>query len=312
MTEKKPIFIVDDPSNDFTNDFVNAFRTKAGKSDKSASQERDHRFKNSIQSVMLHQIHPFDTWLIDEVHFNMFLYVFFVEANTRYLFVVQGNSDNFTPNAYEQDGSEKQISGQSFYEAYNQFVKLNGKAPKKIILDSALAHDFKAFRARINDQNVIIEKVIAKDNHIALSILDRVVATIRRMCEQLQYSGTPPEMIRVAAIYNNTKHGTLTKALGKATTPADVHNNRDLETRFLNALRRQNIKIQSKHGYKIPVNSKVIIRNVARNPFQKSSKQTVPGNWLVIEQHGNRYLVENDEGEQREVMRRDIKIVYSK
>ena len=311
MTRARPIFIVDEPQQDLGVDFLNAYKTKAGRSDKFAEIAHDYKFSKPNQKVMLHQIHPHNTWLIDEVKFGEFLYVFFVEANTRYLIVVQGNTDDLTPGAYEQDGSERQISGQSFYEAYNTFVKINGRPPAHIILDSALAHIFKPFRARCVQQNVTVNQVVAKDNHYALSILDRTVKTIRTICENLHFSDTPPEIVRAVSIYNNTKHGTLSKALGKATTPADVHNNRELEIRFLNALRRQNIKIQSKHGYVIPVNSNVIIRNVARNPFQKRSKQTIPGNWIVIEQHGNRYLVENDEGEQREVMRRDIKIVYS-
>ena len=270
---------------------------------------------------MLHQIHPHNTWLIDEVKFGDFLYVFFVEANTRYLIVVQGNTDDLTPGAFEQDGSERQISGQSFYEAYNTFVKINTKPPARVILDSAMAHSFKPFRARCIEQHVTVDKVVAKDNHYALSILDRTVKTIRTICENLHFDGTPPEMIRAVSIYNNTKHLSLSRALGKSdgqartfgVTPLDVHNNDELEKRFLIGLQRQNVKIRTRRGYDLEVGTKVLVRNTTPrvNAFEKNRQQTVPGNWFIVERNGNKYTVEELESkEQREVMRRDLKVKF--
>ena len=306
---QRGIFIIDDPTNDIDTDFVNAFKSKAGRSEKPISDDRDRRFNKPLKQYMLHQIHEHNTWIIDEVQFKEFLYVFFVEANTRYLIIVQGSSDTITANAYEQDGSEKQISGQSFFEAFNQFVKVNRKLPTHIILDSALAHDYKPFRARCVQGNVVVEKVLAKDNHYSLSILDRCVNTIRGMCEKLGFTGTPPEMIRVASIYNNTQHTTLSKAIGKPTTPSDLHNNEELEKRFLLALRKQNFITQHKKGFTIDVGSKVVVRAPAlANPFEKRHKTVLAGTWFVVDCAGNRYVVENTETkERRNVMRRDLR-----
>ena len=315
MTTQRPIFVVDDPKQDFGVDFVNAYKSKAGRSNKFLETAHDHRFSKPIQKVMLHQIHQPNTWLIDEVKFGEFLYVFFVEANTRYLIVVQGSTDNVTPDAFEQDGSERQISGQSFYEAYNTFVKINGKPPSHVILDSALAHTFKPFRARCVQQNVTINQVVAKDNHYALSLLDRTVKTIRTICENLHFDGTPPELVRAASIYNNTKHLKLSTSLGKPTTPNDLHNNDELEKRFIISLQRQNARIRTSRGYNLEVGTQVLVRNTTpvTNAFEKNRPQIVPGNWFITERNGNKYIVnEAQTNEQLEVMRRDIKRKYER
>ena len=305
--------IFDEPEKTYKEDRYDAFHSKVGAEDKE-DDAPGYRFTKPLQKVMLHQSNwKHGTWIVDEVHFGVFTYVFFVEANTRYLVAVQFNTntdDSAAPSLYAPTNPQ---NTDNFISAFNQFCNIIGGKQNcsHIVFDSAKIHLSRATQHRLMEPPLTeTTSIVAADNHTPMAILDRLVRTIRDMTDKLGYGEnvSPPQMVRAVVIYNTSKHRRLSEVLGKPTTPKEVHENELLEKRFIQGLRKENYVTASRNGFLIPIGAKVVIR-LPSGVLQKRRSSVRDGNWVVTQRRGIRYTVRNeDNDEMLTVPRRDLRL----
>ncbi len=141
-----------------------------------------------------------------------------------------------------------------------------------------------------------------RDGHRQMTILDRVVRTIRDMNFKVHYNETtnvddapfsisPREMNRLAEVYNHTWHRTLSEAIGERITPYDVHYNEALERKIIRNARVANYVNQMQPGYILEVGQKVLVKNDNPETFQKRRTPYIPGIWEISERTGNMYVL---------------------
>ena len=146
---------------------------------------------------------------------------------------------------------------------------------------------------------------VSKEGHNKLSILDRLVRTIRDMGAQVDNDEeyTPEKLKQLAIIYNNSKHTTLTKILSyqseliyvsDGVSPSDMFHYRILEIYFVSILRSMNWSKQKEiRNFIIKDGSRVFVKD----SFSKR-RNTFPGTWFVQKHKGQTYEVKCEETKQ--------------
>ena len=269
--------------------YTEAFRTKQ----KLESKKSKYKSIKKQTHIQLHQIFPPDTWLIDLVKFGDYYYVFFVEANTRYLIPIMGNADLINNDALEQTGLR--VRTDRFFDIFQQFESQNviettdrgmrlrsyqqpRKRINKIIGDSEKAfwsermiNYYRSKRIEYQRINTVVE------GHTRLSILDRLVRTIRDMVDNLKIEiVSPQEMKTLAEVYNNTKHKALMDF-----TPAEVHNNFRLERIVIERRMGSNMIRRNRNDYRLNLGDIVFVRRFYTQ-FEKHRYSTQNENYKVI------------------------------
>ena len=259
--------------------FNNAFKSKVGTENKPIET---HKWVKQDKYI-LHQTYPINTWLIDLVKFNEFWYVFFVEANTRYLIVIQGNS-NFLSSEAVEININRRVDTNTYFEVFNEFIRLNNNVyPTLLIGDSEKvfwSNDAQQFYKEHNISTKIINTVV--EGHNGLSILDRLVKTIRDMAFKLEQKGTPDEIIYLVATYNNTYHNTFLKYLNKKLTPLQLHESETLQKQFNEALTEENLKTRLLRAFYILPGTEVVVKKEVYEKFEKRRSSILKGKWFVL------------------------------
>ena len=85
--------------------------------------------------------------------------------------------------------------------------------------------------------------------------------------------------------YNNSPHSTLSQLLKRPTTPNEVHENKDLETKIVIELWKQNLEIELQDDYKLKPGTIVRVYNEASS-FDKVKPAYLKGFWEVIQHYG--------------------------
>ena len=310
MTE---VIEIEDDDVDLATAFDKAYKTKAGVEYKVSES---HKFKDQGK-YCLHQVYHPGTWLMDLVKFGDYWYVFFVEANTRYLIVVQGNSDFLTPDA-NVININRRVPSDVFLEAFERFDSMNHhRRIFMVIGDSEKAFWSETMIQYYERNNIRTKRInVSQDGHIGMSLLDRLVRTMRVICDNLylsKVSVTPKEMIRAVVVYNNSAHHTFTKMGLTGRTPAELHKNGALEQAFRQALLEDNLKIRELKSYEIPPGTEVVVRDEMAKPRRlKKTAMVLNGKWYVEEYIPNEgYRIKNSEGEIIEkVCRRNLRPIY--
>lgn len=314
MANPRPIYILDGPNRDINTDFSNAFLTKIG--NKRKKEYIPIAITTSQASYMEHQVFPLNTWLMDLVRFdNGAWYCWFLEANTRFLIVVEGNGQTITTDAWEEFSAR--VPSEFFLEAFKTFQALNkiptsnrktrkGEKRKPVSLiigDSEKAFWSARMLAYYNQQHIRYERINTKsEGHIRLSILDRSVRTIRDMLYRLDISNVgPDDLYRAVVIYNNTIHRTL------GYTPLQVHCNQVLERRVLQRLKTDNWITTHRTDYQIGEGEEVAVRQKYK-PFEKHRSTVKKGKYTVSNRNKDgSYEVRDSESKRSKVYRRDLK-----
>ena len=306
--------------------YTTAFRTK----EKTLNKKSKYRAIKKQQKLQLHQIFAPDTWLIDLVKFNDFYYVFFVEANTRYLISIVGNGDLITNDAIEQTGLR--VKTDRFYNIFKQFEKKNviettdrgmklrsyqqqRKRINKIIGDSEKAFWSQMMINYYKSQRIEYEKInTVVEGHIRLSILDRLVRTIRDMVENAKIEVVSPnEMNTLAEVYNNTNHKALMDF-----TPYEVHNDFKKERMIIERRQGSNMIVRNRYKQNLQVGDIVYVRRLYA-PFEKHRYSTVRELYRIIKINNDSlgiktYDIEGIESKHyvANVARRDLRPIDSK
>ena len=274
---------------------------------------RGRAFRDKQVKFQQHQIFPPNTWLIDLVHFRgdardlHFWYIFFVEASSRYLIAIPTNGDWVAGTMWSPNTAR--VKSVTLEPIFRQFIRLNGKAPAKIIGDSEYAF-WTAGMMRVYDEyEISTEQVnVSKEGHIRLSILDRTVRTIRQMLDNLnQPNPQPSVMTRVVTFYNNR----INTALGY--TPKQLHNNPKLQRRLVVGARGANFERTHQDGYAIKNRSVVDVRLIEKpqDLFKKTHRDVERTQYKVLHRNPTtgKYVLSRLDGSNTRIerYRRDIR-----
>ena len=285
---------------------LNPFKTKHQL--KSIESEHvQHRFKDD-PTKFLHMTFPPNTWIADIVSFGHYLnkptyWYLFIHGNSRYAILKQASL-----NSVEQDTDLYEFKPYDVKNAYNWTRTLDELLKAGIKINMLITDYETAWRGKEANRfylqnNIIHEAVnVSVYGHSRLGILDRFVRTLRDMIQTSEtaagaesgaYEDDPNKLLELVEIYNNTKHRTLTRYLGKPTTPQQVLNDEELETQLTRAISSDNWSISHQPWYKIPVGKKVVVKETRNKAFSKVRGSALRDEWEVIDNEGQKYTLMN-------------------
>ncbi len=310
-----------------------AFVTKCGRSEQDQRDSVRIVPPSAVPERMIKQWFPMGTWLMDLVKFGPLWYVFFVEANSRFLIVIVGNAQMLGRAEARGDSSivgltyttEPRIASKTFAHVFREFLLKNRKSKflnsaglsttvdarpvRYIIGDSEKAFWTPPMLDLYRQRGIKWTAVNVKQNgHRQLAILDRVVRTIRDMNYRIYYDEEtntseavdeipPMEMERLVRVYNHTYHSTLSEACGGKITPNDVHFNEALERRIIARAREENYLRQQQSGMLLDVGQKVLVKNDRTEIGEKKRSPYIDGVWTVTKRSGSIYTLKNGDHE---------------
>jgi hypothetical protein len=119
-------------------------------------------------------------------------------------------------------------------------------------------------------------------NHSSTALVDRLIRTIRMMNYNMGLDDEIPPSIMKWLIdeYNSSPHSTLSKHLGRPTSPNEVDENPELERKICSSIARENFIIRSRPEYAL--NNYVRVYN-AETAFDKVKPRFLPGYWEVVQ-----------------------------
>ncbi len=278
---------------------------------------------SDVPKKMMKQWYPMGTWFVDLVNFEPMWYVFFVEANSRFLIAFLGNAQMANKDTSYTTG--KRVPSIVFGDVFNKF--LAAAARKSGYLNSAglrttaeprpvkhlIGDSERAFwtpsMARLYRQHGIDPHQVncKQEGHRRLAILDRVVRTIRDMNFKTHYDAetntsntrgaiNPIELKRLADVYNHTWHRTLSEAIGGKISPNDVHFNEALERKVITHARVENYMRRQQSGMLLDIGEKVLVKNDSTGTFDKKRSRYIDGIWTVLTRKGNAYTLTDEAG----------------
>ena len=285
------------------------------------------------QKLYLHTIAPKYSYLIDLLIENRkFIYLVAININTRKLWVELTNIDidENDLNETHDDDFEKRIinkmkDSKSYVNALKRIIRQGAKI-RYLKFDgekSFQSNHAKSFYASrkppiefieierqitkypefMKDLNMV-KSIKSEPKHTSLSIIDRVIRTIRDIAFNMNEPEITSKVMRkIVHIYNNAPHATLSKYAGQLVSPNEVNENPDLELFIVRKIHQENFNISSKLGYDIRPGEEVIIYN-ERNNMAKRRSQIQPGTWFINERIGNKFSIKDEFGN---VVKRKIK-----
>ena len=205
------------------------------------------------------------------------------------------------------------------FQQQNVITKIHDiKAPKQIyqiIGDSEKAFWTSEMQKYYTKNKIKFETVnVSRDGHTRLSILDRIVRTIRGYLltyaatasddtEEEPLHPTPDVLKQLVEAYNETMNSRLRYQ------PAQLHNNPDLEKLLVLRQQAKNFYVKEQEGYELPVESKVQARVVKTNKFGKETLTVDSKPYIVVERtKGGLYRLKRGK-ETTQKWRRDLRPV---
>ena len=246
------------------------------------------------------------TFVIDYMFAGKWGYLVAININTRKAFWI-------LPSKIKQDGDkyivEKHLN-ENAAGAIESLKKLMEQTPVKHLLSDQekafMANEFQTFckrngithRAYVKNH---FEKLIetnekSRGNHSHTSLVDRLIRTLRMMAYNLvQRSEIDPKLMEyIVDEYNSSPHSTLSKYLGRPTTPNEVDSNLELENKIVLKIIAENLVISS--AQYLPLGSEVRVYNDA-HAWDKVKNKLLPGTFEVVGKEGG--LVELKQGDNR-------------
>ena len=293
---------------------------------------RSKPFKDKQLLFQQHQTFEPNTWIVDIVRFQddetntAYWYLFFVEANTRYLIVLPANGEWINGDAFQR--RTQRIQSSSLPDTFRTFFELNTtisgtrgrgiltrKKVHKIIADSEKAFWTDEMKRFYKQYNISTEAInVARDGHTRLSIMDRTVRTIRgillSMNDSLERDGEPtiiPNLsclTQIATQYNNR----INRSLGY--TPKQIHNNPELERQIVRTTLGENFVRTHNPRYPLEEGSEVEVRKLSSDKglFRKEDVTTEPKIYKVKQRlYGGIYTLTGSDGSTIRRYRRDIR-----
>ena len=273
-------------------------------------------FKDPQHEYQLRQVFAPKTWIMDLVCFSddsihqNFWYVFFVEANTRYLVVIPVHS-----NVWLQKHKEKapKLNAEQFLNLFQKFeAKIGEGKIYKIIGDFQRQFWSGPNQQYYASKDINVETInTVVEGHTRLAILDRIVRTIkgyiknhnaRRRQSEEPLHPTPYVLNQLVTRYNNRRNSRLRY------TPKQLHENPNVEQIWLLRHQARNFYKKRNPGYVLPTGANVQVR-VKTKEFGKEKLIADPDSYTIVRrERGGLYTLDRD-GERIQKWRRDIRLV---
>jgi hypothetical protein len=256
------------------------------------------------------------------VNFNDFAYYAFVNANTRFLFMIPANFEvrdgmyriAMTTTPSGQVVVNKQ-AGTSIFANINALEQVVAKATVKWIIgdsqaafysDDTRASDF-YFEHNIQfvpSKRLQLNSFNRKDDpyHSTLAIIGRVVRTLRDLAYNVKsYTASrggervtdvgPDIMPELVRQYNKSSHLTLTKfGPGFLISPEMCQNDANLEFAVMRGLSQANFMITREPGFLVPIGSTVSVYSTTTN-LDKRRSSVYPEFYKVEDYEEAKYTV---------------------
>ena len=299
-------------------DFGNGFKRKQGmkeiKNNELTNVVKNHFDLKSNKKYHLHKVAAPGTWIIDLMIAKPLTYLIAIEVNTRYCCAVVLNEKLNDKDEFAKGDVKKTTS---YLRALNR-IKNNGL--KYLIGDgegafnSKLANeyykdmDMKFYGVERQYENYLPEfmpkvKKTSSPYHTSLSLIDRVIKTIRDMAYNMKIGViTPRVMNEILNQYNNAYHSTLTKYAGFKVSPKMVHEDKDLEIMIYNKIRAQNYNIVHSSGFLLNPGVKVKVYNDKKD-LEKRRSVIRPGVHTVVKFANGKYEIKDELGKITKVPR---------
>jgi len=242
-----------------------------------------------------HIIRPRGTYFIDYMFSGTHGYLVAINANTRYLIVIYSTTfDTTTGKIHIKNRNNFKIAlSRLIAEAYktnNPVEYLQGDGGAAFKLKDAeyksIGEKIKKFIPCYRQPKTYNDNSGTEPYHTQLSILDRVVRTIRD-CHYNIYGYKiikPSEMKMIVEQYNNHPHKTLSKYAGRKVSPAEVQQNPTLEASINYLIHCENLRTQNQLGYTLDIGQRVNVYDVntaiGKGKYRSSNR---PGEWEIIE-----------------------------
>ena len=268
--------------------------------------------KENKKKYTLHFVAPRYSYMIDLMFENRkYCYLIAININTRKLWVentnIKTSDDDFERAAIKC--TENIID--AFYRMMERGMKVkyvkgdndksfNSVMAKRFFKENEIQFfgaslqktKYPNFMKKLN----MVKAIKPEPLHSSLSLVDRVIRTIRDLAYNMQIGEiTPKIMKRIEWIYNNAPHKTLSKYAGIQVTPDEVDNDEELESFINRRIRQDNYNIVNSYGFNIPEGSKVSVYN-ERNDKAKRRSEIQPGNYTILKRNGNLYEIMDEDG----------------
>jgi hypothetical protein len=240
---------------------------------------------------MLKTVAKYNTYMIDYIYFGDYHYMLAVNVNTRKAYTVTVNSKD----KYEA------------IRALDNLIREQHVKIEHIIKDNEKAWDSDVFKQYLKDHHIDYYNEIkyrpttnednlkskSKVNNSCLSILNRLVRTIREMMLHMkipQNQCKPNIMKYIIDEYNSSPHKTLSKIFHHKVAPNDV--DYFMENVIINYAMQHNQSIMNDPEYNVELGSRVQIFNDP-DPMQHGNPKIIDGDWYVYNREGSYYIIKN-------------------
>ena len=193
------------------------------------------------------------------------------------------------------------IYGWKYIIAYKKFISEVGQINS---VEGYNQFSYKGFVEYNNDKNIRVDTSIARDEHISqgnkLGILDRLGRTLKEMIDRfrilvIKQTSFTTILEKVIITYNSQPHRTI------KTTPNEMYNDIDKQNFNFEKDKEYNRNVISKNNISIGAEARILEN---KNKLEKGSQKYSVDLYKLVGRDGNRFIVENDEGEK---LRRRLK-----
>ena len=192
-------------------------------------------------------------------------------------------------------------TGENILVAYKKFISEVGQINS---VEGDNQFSFKAFQEYNKENNIKIDTSIAKDEHISqgnkLGIIDRLVRTLKEMIDRYRISVSKQTSFstildKVIITYNSQPHRTI------KTTPNEMYNDINKQIFNFEKDKEYNRNVLDKNNISIGAEARIL---ETKDKLEKGSQKFSLDVYKLVGREGNRFMVENAEGEK---LRRRLK-----
>jgi hypothetical protein len=192
-------------------------------------------------------------------------------------------------------------TGDNILKAYKKFIDEVGQINS---VEGYNQFSFKGFVDYNNENNIRLDTSIAREEHISngnkLGIIDRLVRTLKEMITKYRtviskQTSFNDILDKVIYTYNNQPHRTL------KSTPNEMFDNIDKQNFNHDKDKEYNRNVINKNNISIGAEARIL---ESKGKLEKGNQKFSIDLYKLIGREGNRFIVENDEGEK---LRRRLK-----
>ena len=258
--------------------------------------------KRQKQQLSLHHVAPRGTYMMDLMFDgpknskDMESFLVAINVNTRKAFAI--DTKIWTGNKFQYK------TALALTTALEAIIKLIDTSPgaqfnnlRSIIMDGEKGMYSKDVRQWLERHDVKIRRVDIKEIHTALSLIDRLIRTLRDM--NYKENNGPGRIIKPSIMehllekYNKSVHLGLSRLIGFQVSPNDVHQNIDLQMKVMKRLEQKNFLVYTDDRFAFDKGSRVVIWDPPKWNVKRRLRLK-PDGYIVNEMKGGYYELINE------------------